>query len=332
MKIKMKDVAKRAGVSVATVSYVINGTRNVREETRKKVEQAIADLNYSPDVSAQKLKSGQSRLIGLITPKCSGSSTSILIETCEKRLAQDGYQMLIINTAFKPEVERNALHILSSGIVDGIILVSLCGSSYELQKELPPNFPCVLANCAYPDCPVDSIGFTTYRAMQDVVDYIEGKGLEQISLFSGPAYLSSSQEHEESLKHALAARGLTFDPEYLVYTKRTEQRTQAETRRLMEKGCRAFLFADFTMMQDTFQDLETGSFSIPPGCEVITFCESLSDRKSFKWIPKIQCPTEELGRLACERLLTRIKGDRGPVQRTLLDSVFEEAANPEGNN
>lgn len=323
MKVKMKDVARRAGVSIATVSYVINGTRNVKEETRKKVEQAIDELNYSPDVSAQKLKSGQNRLIGLITPSCAGTFTSEIIDACESRLSEDGYQLLILNTSFKPESERNALHILSSGIVDGIILISLCDSSHKIQKELPLNFPCVIANCSYPDSPVDSVGFTTYRTMQDAVRYFKERGHDKIGIFTGPSYLSSAQEQKSSFQHALKINQMNFDSAYYLPTSKAEHNIRQVTKQMTDKGCRAFLFSNFNMLLDTFQDTDTGSFAIPSDFDVITFCEARNDQNYFKWVSKVLCPTHELGKLACERLLSRLRGDLGPVQRILLDCEFE---------
>lgn len=323
MKVNMKDVAKRAGVSVATVSYVINQTRNVKEETRKKVEQAIEELNYTPDVSAQKLKSGQSRLVGLITPRCNDSFSASIIEACESALTKEGYQLLILNTSFRPEVERNAINILSSGIVDGIILISICENSVKIQQELPANFPCVLASCTFPDSPVDSVGFSSFTIMQDVVGYIREKGHKNLGILAGPTYLSSTQERLTAYRRALQLHQLDYDRDYYVHTSRADHNIREQVQKLAEKGCRAFLFSNSSMLLDTFQDQETGSFSVPAEYDVITFCDSVIDRDYFRMIPKVLCPTETLGTLACQRLLSRIKGDQGPVRRILLDCTFD---------
>ena len=98
MKASMKDVAKHAQVSVATVSHVINNTRFVSEETRKKVMDSIKALEYVPDLSARSFKTGRKNLIGIIVPDISNPVWAIIIEEVESVLAKDGYKLLIVNT------------------------------------------------------------------------------------------------------------------------------------------------------------------------------------------------------------------------------------------
>ena len=101
-QVSIKDVALRANVSIATVSHVINGTRNVNESTRKAVELAIEELHYIPDSTARSFKTGKRNLVAFVVPDISNAYFSTMIEEVEDVLAQEGYRLLVLNTREDP--------------------------------------------------------------------------------------------------------------------------------------------------------------------------------------------------------------------------------------
>ena len=119
MKVTMRNVAKHAGVSTATVSHVINETRFVSEETREKVLKSIEALGYSPNEVARIFKTGRKNLIGCIVPDIANSFFATIIEAAEAVLGQEGYRLIVANTKEDPKREREHLTSLTSGIVDG---------------------------------------------------------------------------------------------------------------------------------------------------------------------------------------------------------------------
>ena len=98
MKVTISDVAKLAGVSTATVSHTINNTRYVSNETKEKVYRAIEELGYTPDASARSFRTGKKKIIGFIVPDIANKFFATMIESVEKYLSANGYQLIIANT------------------------------------------------------------------------------------------------------------------------------------------------------------------------------------------------------------------------------------------
>ena len=120
----IKDVAKKANVSVATVSRVINNTGYVNEETRKLVEAAIKELEYIPNELARSLFKKQSKIIGLIVPHLSTYFFAELIEALEEALAKKDYKLMIFNAKDDPVRERKYMQVFNQYNIDGIVLVA----------------------------------------------------------------------------------------------------------------------------------------------------------------------------------------------------------------
>lgn len=130
----IKDVAKRANVSVATVSRVINNTGYVNKETRAIVEKAIAELGYIPNELARSLFSKRSNIIGLIVPHISTYFFGELIEAIEDAVTKAGYKLMIFNSKDDEELEKRYLNVLNQYNIDGLILVANARNSKHYVK------------------------------------------------------------------------------------------------------------------------------------------------------------------------------------------------------
>ena len=138
MRASMKDVAKHAEVSVATVSHVINNTRFVSEETRKKVMDSIEVLGYVPDPTARSFKTGRKNLIGIVVPDIANPVWAIIIEEAESVLARDGYKLLIVNTKETESREIENLKLPASRLSLRYDYPS--GLSGDPRRHLPDDF------------------------------------------------------------------------------------------------------------------------------------------------------------------------------------------------
>lgn len=130
----IKDVAKKANVSVATVSRVINNTGYVNHETRKIVQVAIEELGYVPNELARSLFRKKSNIIGLIVPHISTYFFAELIESIEDAVTQSGYKLMIFNSKDDMELEKKYLNVLNQYNIDGLILVANTKSTKEYMK------------------------------------------------------------------------------------------------------------------------------------------------------------------------------------------------------
>ena len=122
----ISEVAKEANVSRATVSHVINNTRFVSEETRQRVEQAINELGYRPNVLARSLRLGETLTLGLILPDSSNTFFAEIGRSIEKAAFESGYNVIFCNSDEDPEKESLYIDVLTKKQVDGIILVPTC--------------------------------------------------------------------------------------------------------------------------------------------------------------------------------------------------------------
>jgi DNA-binding LacI/PurR family transcriptional regulator len=130
----IKDVAKKANVSVATVSRVINNTGYVNHETRKIVQDAIEELGYVPNELARSLFRKRSNIIGLIVPHISTYFFAELIESIEDAVTNNGYKLMIFNSKDDMELEKKYLNVLNQYNIDGLILVANTKSTKEYMK------------------------------------------------------------------------------------------------------------------------------------------------------------------------------------------------------
>ena len=128
------DVAKRAGVSIATVSKVINNTGNMRESTKQRVKKAMEELNYHPNVMASALMGKGTKTLGLLVPDISNPFFSEIAKVIEDRAHEKGYNVIICSTDENAEKEKKNVELLQSKLVDGFIV----GSTYS-DKSIVQN-------------------------------------------------------------------------------------------------------------------------------------------------------------------------------------------------
>ena len=153
MKVKITDVAKASGVSIATVSHVINHTRYVSPETTHKVEQAIQALGYSPDITARNFKKGRKGLVGMLVPDLSYSRSSLILKQLEEVLAPAKVHLIVSNTKASAQRETEQLKLLASGLVDGLVVQSSCADYQQIAPCIPRDFPMVFIDHPLKNCP-----------------------------------------------------------------------------------------------------------------------------------------------------------------------------------
>lgn len=133
----MKDVAKLAGVTQPTVSYVINGTATISDDVKERVYQAIKELDYKPNYNAIALKTKRSHIIGIMVPDITNAYYSVIASRLEKQLTKEGYSILINSTGYKDNVEKLLLQKLLSQNVDAFIITYQfsCKECWDMLKE-----------------------------------------------------------------------------------------------------------------------------------------------------------------------------------------------------
>jgi LacI family transcriptional regulator len=177
----IKDVAKEAGVSIATVSRVLNDVDVVNEETKKKVQDAIKKLGYRPNIVARSLKTQKSRTIGIIIPDISNQFYPEIVRGAEDVANIYNYNIMLCNTDLDPDKEMEYLRVLKEKMVDGVIYMSnsLEPAIIELVKSL--EMPVVLVETTDKENTFPSVTIDNEKGAADATEYLLRKGNKKVA-------------------------------------------------------------------------------------------------------------------------------------------------------
>ena len=206
------DVARRAGVSSATVSYVINnGPRPVAEETRLRVLQAIDELGYQPSAVARSLKTKSTASIGLIVSNIELPFFTRVARSVQDAAAALGSIVILANSDERPELEADYLQLMSSKRVDGLIIAPTARNTDVLEQLQGRGMPIVTIDRPTQRANIPFVGIDNRRAAQDAVAYLIAQGHTQVGMVAGLPDLWPIAERSAGFRSALRAAGLPVD-------------------------------------------------------------------------------------------------------------------------
>lgn len=208
----IKDIARKAGVSTATVSRVINGTGNVNEEMKLRVQAVIADSGFKPNFSARSLKVNKTFTIGLILSDISDRYYSLMTKAIANGLPSTDYSLVVCNTDNSPEREKWYFDFLSCKQTDGIIL-NTCGGMDQEICRLSQDIPVVLVNRRIPDLAnpksqLDFVGSDDFDGVVTMTNILLKNGHTRIGIINGDLTVSSGQERLDGFYKAMAKAGI----------------------------------------------------------------------------------------------------------------------------
>ena len=212
MDVTMKDVAKLAGVSLSTVSRVLNDSSLVREETARKVQKAVDKLDYQINDSARILRTNTSNLIGVIGAGMERPFLANLLKGIEAEARERGYALIYGDSDGEFEKEQNYLNIMKQKKIDGIILITT--NYYNDLISIVKNYqiPVVFASGYISDPEISCVTVDNVAAAYDIVEYLCQAGHKDIAFIKGPDLdLLASQERLRGVKLALRLRGIDYN-------------------------------------------------------------------------------------------------------------------------
>ena len=216
VRVSIKDVAERAGVSTATVSHVINETRFVREETKHRVEEAIRFLNYQPNAIARGLATRSTRTIGLVISDIANPFFTAVARGVEDVINRHGYHAIFCNTDESPQREDDYLRLLAANQIDGLIIAPTGVHSEQLLRMAEAETPIVLLDRGLPglNAPlvnVDNVG-GAFKGTQHLIELNH----RRIGLLMGMENISTQGDRLQGYIDAFKAAGLPIDETLIV--------------------------------------------------------------------------------------------------------------------
>lgn len=323
----MKDVAKLAGVSQTTVSFVINNHPefNIPEETKERVWAAVLELGYRPNIIARGLRSNRTYTIGFISDEIATTPFAVqIVHGAQDRAWEDGYITLMINTGGNPEMKEAALHAMHDRKVDGIVYATMYHrevQSHDLLHELPT----VLLDCFIADRSLPSVVPDEITAGREATEYLLAKGHRRIGLINDSEPVPAKYGRFEGYKQALANYDIPFNSDLVFEGKdSTPQSGYSGAMHLLQHDPPTALFCfNDRMAMGAYDAIRKLGLSIPGDVAVVGFDnQELIAADLYPGLTTMALPHYEMGQWAVERLLQLIsdpemmKSDQ-PVQHML---------------
>jgi LacI family transcriptional regulator len=271
--VTLQDVAKAAGVSVATVSFVANGRRDVRvaDATRERVQRVIDDLGYRPNVMAQTLQHGRSRFIGLVADAIATTPfAGQIIHGAQDEAWKHGYVLLIANTEGDVEAEREAIAMMLEHRVHGV----LYSTWFHRAAELPAGLrqaDVVMVNCFSPTQEARGVVPDERQGGRTATEALLASGHRRIAFINATTPAPAQTGRLAGYQDALAAAGIEFDPALVRYAFSDQEGGYDAAGEVLETDATAVFCYNDRMAMGLYDRLRERGLSIPQDMAVVGF-------------------------------------------------------------
>ncbi len=317
----IKDVAKYAGVSIATVSYVLNGTKFVLPETKEKVLSAAKALNYSPNPTAQSFKTGKKKAIAFIIPDISNNFFANITKSLENTLRNYGYFLILVNTNENLENELQQLKYMTSGIVDGILLASAAQNYSDIKSIIPKGFPIVLVDRKLEDCPYDTICASDQTAFYYGIKRLYEKGHKRIGYIGDTPHLSTAIERQQAYLQALDCLGIDIDESIILHSSSLTHDAYKLTGQLLQSGCSAVVTGNNIITIDAYSYILHHQIKYP-NAEILGFEHKDLSPHFYSNTGSIALNEVEIGQVAGEQIIYRLKNPNAAQKEIVINTPY----------
>jgi LacI family transcriptional regulator len=307
MAVTIRDVAARAGVSVATVSRALNGSGPVGAATRRRIEEAAESLRYRPNSAARSLITRRTRMLGVLLPDLFGEFFSELIRGVDQAAQAAGYHLLLSSShddASDLEAALAGMH----GRVDGLVAMTPKLGTQMLDSLLPANVPVVLLNSAYDGNGYGTLRIDSYGGARAMVAHLAGHGHERIAVINGPEANFDAQERLRGYRSALAEAGLERAAELEAAGDFTGLAgyTAATALLGLERRPTAIFATNDAMAIGALSALRDAGVSVPEEMALAGFDDVSSTHYTNPPLSSVHVPIHELGARAVGRLVEAV--------------------------
>lgn len=323
MATTLKDVALRAGVSIRTVSNVVNNYPHVTDEKRERVRAAIKELNYQPNLSARYLRQGRSGIIAYAIPDLNNVYFSDIGNSVIAEAARHSYTVLIDNTSGYRSNEKQMIQGLTPHLIDGVIM-----SPFALEPEdllsCEESLPLVLLGDRIYEVPYDHVTFDNVASARLAIQHLISVGRRRIAAVgiqeSDARETETSRLRLQGYISTLTQAGLPVDPQLIVrsipiYSRDNGARAIRQLLTLDTIPDAVFCFNDHLAL-GVMRAIHEAGLRVPDDIAVVGFDDIEDGRFSVPSLTTIAPDKEKIGTLAVSFLLSRINGTRtGPPER-----------------
>jgi LacI family transcriptional regulator len=306
----LAEVAAQAGVSLITASRALRGVGRVAEDTRKRVLEAAAKLDYTPDRLAQKMRGGNSDLIGVFVNGFASLVIHELLSNINDEASRLGFDLIVFNAHKFDDPRRAGTAEMMRKLCDGLLLILPNGDDGLLDKLERSQSPCVLINFAARAIDLPVVIGSNRAAAKQAVDHLLSFNHRKIAFIAGTAGTGQSDERQQGYQDALLAAGIAPDPSWVVQGEFTEISGFVQTQRLLALANRptAIFAGNDAMAFGAMDAISAAGLKVPDDISVVGFDDVIRANFVHPRLTTLRQPLNEIAARAVSELVNAIKG------------------------
>jgi LacI family transcriptional regulator len=316
----IKDVAALAGVSFTTVSHVLNDTRPVSADARRRVLAAVEEIGYLPSAVARSLRKSETKIVGVLVPNVNNPFFAELVVGVEECCRLAGYSVFLCNSDNDPKRQQQYMRTLLEKRIDGLLLSS-AGDAAALARIFKlATVPSVTVDRLVPGARADRVSVNNADGAYKAVKHLLDLGHRHIACISGPAEFEVTGERVDGWRRAQMDMGVTPDESLLIESDFSSAGGYEAARSLLRaRSAMTALFASNDMMAlGALRAAAEMGLKVPQQLSIVGFDDVELSSFVYPALTTVGCSIKELGREAARVLIDRIENPAAPLKDVLL--------------
>jgi len=321
-KISIKDIAKLTNTSITTVSFVLNGKGRISKEISQKILDVAAKIGYEPNRMAVGLRTGVSKVIGLIVETIGGPFFGAMAKVIEEEAEKEGYRIIYCSTNNNIQKGKDVIKMLSQQLVDGYIVTPMKGLEKDIQNLIANDKPVVLIDGYFPGLDIPHVLVDNYNSAFIAVDHLIKAGYKKVGLITADLDLIQLQDRAQGYKDALKANSVKEDKKLvfkLPFQAGKEEGIKAiKTFIEQHKQMDALFFTTNYLGTMGLESIRELQLNIPDDLAMVSF----DDNEVFSLYPPgittVRQPTYEIAKSAIDLLLSQMNADKYDISKVKL--------------
>jgi DNA-binding LacI/PurR family transcriptional regulator len=310
MKFTIKDVAQKAGVSKTTVSRIINGNySHAKEETRKKVLEVIAEMNYQPNSLARGLKQVKTNVIGILVSNLKNPFWTEVLEGVEDTCRKYGYQLMICNSNEDTQLERDSIRALQLRQVDGIVANPTVKEESYYSELVNNRYPVVLINRKLKNVDIDYVVMDNIQGASLAVEHLLNLGKKKIAIFIySDQHVSPWMERLSGYKKTLLKNGFTEKDYIIHFVKQDPDSVKSSVIHYLKNSPKpdAIFSTNNMLTLDILDGIKESGMKVPEDISLISYDDTVWSKNIDPPLSTVNQPRYDMGKIAAEKLIELI--------------------------
>ncbi|MBU3192448.1 LacI family DNA-binding transcriptional regulator [Clostridium algidicarnis] len=324
MKIKLKDIAKEANVSITSVSLVLNNKPcRISSEKKDLIKKIAKDNNYTPNINARSLITNETKTLGLIIPDIENIFFSRLTKTIETYCRQFGYALIIVNSNDEYKEDLYLLDLLLARGIDGLF-ITISNSAYNNKEEVclrlkKLTIPYIMIDRVFDELNCNQVYFDNVKGSYLATKHLIENGHSKISCITNSIYSKNTVSRFEGYKKAMQEHGLEIKKDYIIEGDYRMQSGYNTGDMIIKNHTTAVFVTNDMMTLGLLKRLSEKDIKVPEYLSIVSYDNLLNDFILGPGITSINQNISNLGKTACDLMLSLIKNEETAIKKICLD-------------